>query len=87
MLQWRGGGRTLAHDPAPLHEIGYLQRERASIYEFLGCLERDEADRLAWEWMAQQRGVLDALAVGPTKSRGATEHWKPPRTKRYELGD
>jgi hypothetical protein len=78
MLQWRGGGRTVAHDPAALREINYLHGERAGIYEFLGGLDRNEADRLAWEWVAQQRAIFEALEARHTKSRGPTEHWKPP---------
>lgn len=87
MLQWRGGGRTVAHDPAALQEINYLHAERASIYEFDGGLARDEADRLAWEWVAQQEAIFEALEARHTKGQGPTEHWRPPRTKRYELGD
>ena len=83
MLQWRGGGRTNAHDPAALREIDYLRVERAGIFESLGGFDRDEADRLAWEWVAQQRAIFDALDARTAKSRGPTEHWRPPPPERY----
>jgi len=84
MLQWRGGGRTVAHDPAALREIGYLRDERAGIFEFEAGLDRDEADRLAWEWLARQPAIFDALDAASTKSRGPTEHWRPPPREMYE---
>ncbi|MFC1806335.1 hypothetical protein ACFL09_05075, partial [Planctomycetota bacterium] len=81
-LQWRGGGRTVAHDPAALREIGYIHQERAAIHEHDGGLDRDEAERLAWEHVARQwRGILSSASA---KSRGATEHWRPPKRERYE---
>ena len=39
MLQWRGGGRTVAHDPAALREIGYIHEERSAIHEHDGGLD------------------------------------------------
>ena len=79
MLQWRGGGRTIAHNPAALAEIGYLAQERSAIHEFDGGLPRDEADRLAWEAVMREPGLLDTLDGRKGKSRGPTEHWLPPR--------
>jgi len=82
MLQWRGGGRTVARDPAALSEIRYTFDERASIYEYDGGLDREESERLAWEHVAREwASILDARR---TQSRGPTEHWKPPRREHYE---
>jgi len=83
MLQWRGGGRTLAHDAAALREIGYTFEERAAIHEHDGGLSRDEAERLAWEYVEREwRGILSGAR---TKSRGPTEHWRPPPSSDVEL--
>ena len=84
MLHWRGGGRTIAHNPAALSELGYLFAERASIGEFDGGLDRADAERRAWEWLARQRAIWEALGDATTRSRGPTEHWRPPRPERYE---
>ena len=82
MLQWRGGGRTLAQDPAALREIRYTFEERAAMHEHGGGLDRDEAERLAWVHVAHEwRGVLSS---GSTRSRGPTEHWRPPPREMYE---
>ena len=52
--------------------------ERAAIHEFHGGLSRDEAERMAWEAVMREPGLLDALDGRKGKSRGATEHWRPP---------
>lgn len=68
MLHWRGGGRTV--------------QERAAIHEHDGGLERDEAERLAWQHV--ERKWAGILSSASTKSRGATEHWRPPPREMYE---
>jgi len=83
MLHWRGGGRTVAHDRAALREIGYTFEEHAAIHEHHGGLDRDEAERMAWEHVARDwRGILSGAS---TNSRGATEHWRPPQPDRDAL--
>ena len=77
-MLWAGPGRTLARDADALREIGYIANERAAIHEHMGGLPRDQADRMAWAWVAQQDGLLDALDGRHAKARGATEHWPPP---------
>jgi len=58
MLHWRGGGRTIAHDPAALREIGYTFEERAAIHEHHGGCDREAAERLAWEHVEREwRGI------------------------------
>ena len=84
MLQWRGGGRTIAHNPAALSELGYLFAERAGIVEFDGGLDRADAERLAWEHLARQHAIWEVLDDTTTRSRGPTEHWRPPPRERYE---
>jgi hypothetical protein len=56
----------------------YAFEERAAIHEHYGGLPRDEAERLAWEHVGRQWALLDALGGRHGKSRGATEHWRPP---------
>lgn len=79
MLQWRGGGRTIAHNPQALRELGYLAEERAAILEHDAGMARDEATTLAWEAVMREPGLLDALDERTGKSRGPTEHWRPPQ--------
>ena len=82
MLQWRGGGRTVEQDPAALREIGYTFEERAAIHEHQGGLDRDQAERMAWQHVARELRCI--LGGGSAKSRGPTEHWRPPPRERYE---
>jgi len=73
MLQWRGGGRTIAHEPAALRDIGYIFEERAALHEHHGGLDRDRAERLAWQHVAREwRGILSSAprAAGGRRSSG-----------------
>ncbi|MFC1806391.1 hypothetical protein ACFL09_05355 [Planctomycetota bacterium] len=83
MLQWRGGGRTVAHDPAALREIGYIHEERSAIHEHDGGLDRDDAERIAWEHVAREWSGIVGGAYDPSK--GVTRHWRPPQPDRDTL--
>jgi hypothetical protein len=69
---WRG--RVLANNPQLLAEFGYPFQERASIIEYHGGLDREDAEMLAW---TEMEALLRTLDRRRASARAATEHWHP----------